>query len=177
MRKMALLSIIFVACASGQGVDLSSLDKLTNRAKEVTTISLDGDNLRTAARFLTSDDPDVKEAKAIIEGIKGIWVRNFSFRGKEEYGEKDLAPIRRQLQGSGWSKVVVSKSNTDHENTEVYLRTENSKTAGLAVISEEPRDLTVVVIGGSIDLERLGKLSGNLGIPNIELKHKKKEDE
>jgi len=177
IRKAILLTILFVCGASAQVVDLSSLDKLTNRAKETNTISLDGDNLRTASRFLSGDDPDMKDVKTIIEGIKGIWVRNFTFKGKEEYGKNDLAPIRKQLQGGGWSKVLESKSESDHEFTEVYLRTDNQKTAGLAVICEEPKELTVAVITGSIDLERLGKLSGNLGIPNIELKHKKKDEE
>lgn len=177
LGKIALVAALFAGVVSAQGIDLSSLDKFNKSAKETNEVSLDGDNLSTASRFLYGNDPDIQQAKKIIEGIKGIWVRNYSFKGKDEYGNHDLAPVRKQLQGGGWARVMESKSETDHENIEVYLRTENQKTAGLAVISEAPKDLTVVVILGSIDLERLGKLSGNLGIPNLELKHKKKDDE
>lgn len=175
--KTMLLAALCTAAAGAQSIDLSSLDKLAKSAREANEISLDGDNLSTASRFLYGNDPDIKEARQIIEGIKGIWVRNFTFRGKEDYSKNDLAGVRKQLQGGGWSKVMESKSESDRENIEVYLRTENQKTTGLSVISQEPKELTVVVILGSIDLERLGKLSGNLGIPNLQLKHKKKDDE
>jgi hypothetical protein len=155
--------------ARTQTIDLSALDKLANRASEVNTISLDGDNLRTAAQFLSGNNPDVKQARSIVEGLQGIWVRNFAFKDKEEYSTKDLVPVRDQLKTGGWSKVVESREKD--ETSEIYLRSENQKTIGLAIISQEPKELTVVVISGSIDLERLGKLSGSLGIPPLEPHH------
>jgi hypothetical protein len=38
---------------------------------------------------------------------------------------------------------------------------------GLAVLSAEPKELTVVNIVGPVDLEKLAKLEGNLGIPDL----------
>ena len=171
MRKLFLVLICaaLAPLARAQSIDLSGLDKLTNRASEVNTISLDGDNLRTAAQFLSGNNPDVKQARSIVEGLQGIWVRNFGFKDKEQYSRKDLNQVRDQLKTGGWSKVVESREKD--EISEIYLRSENQKTIGLAIISEEPKELTVVVISGAIDLERLGKLSGNLGIPPLELHH------
>lgn len=174
--RIILLALFAASIAAAQGINLSSLDKLAKMAREINEVSLDGDNLSTASRFLYGDDPDIKEAKKIIEGIKGIWVRNYTFKGKNTYGAGDLDPVRKQFQHDGWSKAMESRSHNDdgQENIQVFLRTENQQTSGLAVIAEQPRELTVVVITGSIDLERLGKLSGNLGIPNLDqLKHKK----
>jgi hypothetical protein len=172
-----LLLAALCPAAGAQSIDLSSLDKLAKNASEANEVSLDGNNLSTAARFLYGDDPDIKEARRIIEGIKGIWVRNFVFKNKDEYSKGDLSNVRKQLQGSGWSKVMESKSHADGDNIEVFLRSENQKTTGLSVISQEPKALTVVVILGSIDLERLGKLSGNLGIPPLQLKRRPNNDE
>ncbi len=163
--------VVFVPMGRAQDIDLSGLDKLANRASEVNTISLDGENLKTAAQFLTGKDPDIQQARAIVEGLQGIWVRNFAFKDKDEYSSRNLAPVRNQLKGAGWSKIVESREKD--EVSEIYLRSANQKTIGLAIIAEEPKELTVVVISGSIDLERLGKLSGNLGIPPIELHHPK----
>ena len=174
MKKAGFLLPFTLAIASlaAQEIDLSSLDKLANRAKESNTISLDGDSLKTASKFLSGSDPDIQQAKAVVEGLKGIWVRNFEFKGKEEYGKGDLAPILKQLKAGGWSKIVDSRDES--EMTEIFLHNENQKTIGLAIVAQAPKELTVVLISGSIDLDRLGKLSGTLGIPDIELKHKPK---
>jgi hypothetical protein len=40
---------------------------------------------------------------------------------------------------------------------------------GLALISSEPRELTIVNIVGVIDLEKLRKLEGQFGVPKIDL--------
>lgn len=174
MKTAGFLFPLALAAASlaAQEIDLSALDKLANRAKESNTISLDGDSLKTASKFLSGSDPDMQQAKAVVEGLKGIWVRNFEFKSKEEYGKGDLAPIFKQLKAAGWSKIVDSRD--ENENTEIFLHNENQKTVGLAIVAQEPKALTVVLISGSIDMDRLGKLSGTLGIPDIELKHKAK---
>jgi hypothetical protein len=62
---------------------------------------------------------------------------------------------------------VESKSEEDKEHTEVYLHSENDKIVGIAILSAEPRELTVVAISGPINLEDLDKLGGNLGIPHL----------
>jgi hypothetical protein len=40
---------------------------------------------------------------------------------------------------------------------------------GLAIISAEPRQLTLVNIIGPIDLEKLSQLQGQLGIPKLDI--------
>ena len=57
------------------------------------------------------------------------------------------------------------RSKRDGENAEVFLRTENNRIAGLAVIAAEPAELTVVNIFGPIDPEDLSRLGGQFGIP------------
>lgn len=160
--------IAAMALASDQGLDLSTLDKLAAKARAANTVALDGATLKLASSFLSGDDPDEQKVKKLVANLKSIYVRNFEFKEKGDYNDADLNPIRAQLRGPGWAKIVESK-NDDKEHTEIYLHTVNEKLAGIAILSAEPMELTVVAISGEINLEDLGKLRGNLGIPDIPL--------
>ena len=70
------------------------------------TISLDGNLLQLASRFLSSDDPDQAQIKKLVASLKGIYVRNFEFDKVGEYQASDLEPIRSQLKDSKWKKIV-----------------------------------------------------------------------
>jgi hypothetical protein len=45
----------------------------------------------------------------------------------------------------------------------------DQQASGLALISSEPRAFTIVNIVGAIDLDRLRKLEGKVGIPKLDL--------
>jgi hypothetical protein len=61
----------------------------------------------------------------------------------------------------------------EKELTEIYMRTEQGKVAGFAIIAAEPKELTVVAIEGTINLNDLSKL-GALGIPSIPIPNQDK---
>ena len=71
-----------------------------------------------------------------------------------------------QLRGPGWSRLVNVTSRKDG-NFEVYLLLNGEQIGGLAVLSAEDRELTVVNIVGPVDLDKLAKLEGQLGIPEL----------
>ena len=161
---------LLAACASAQSLDLSSLDKLEAKAKEVNTVSLDAGQIRGAMNLLPGDDhdQDLQQVRGILSGIHSISVRNFEFETKGGYSMADVDAIRAQIaRMPGWAKIVESRQAEEHD--EVYLLTQSEKIAGLAVIAAEPKELTVVFINGSVSLKDLGKLHGMMGIPDIEL--------
>jgi hypothetical protein len=94
-------------------------------------------------------------------------VRSFEFDKPVTGGFPELQPIRTQLTGPGWSKIVDVKDRDQNETTEVYLFSKDGNMGGLAVISAEKNELTVVNVAGAIGLEELKKLRGNLGIPGL----------
>ncbi len=51
------------------------------------------------------------------------------------------------------------------EDVDVYVCMEGDKVKGLAVIASEPREFTIVNIVGSIDIDKIGRLEGQFGIP------------
>lgn len=165
-----LAIFVLAGCAVyGQALDLKNLDKLSDKAKDVTDVTLDGSLLKFAAKFLSNDDPDQAKVKKLVAEIKGIYVKTYEFENEGEYTESDLASIRSQLRSPGWSRIVGVHSKKEHDNTEIYLRSAGAEPGGLAIVCTNPKELVVVNIVGKIDLEELSELGGNLGVPKLDL--------
>jgi hypothetical protein len=153
-------------------LQLNNLEKLSKKAAEVVDVTLDGSMLKLASKFLNEDeDEDAAEVKALVAGLKGIYVKSFEFDKEGDYSDEDVEAIRAQLKGPGWSRIVGVVSKREHENTEIYMMTMGSEGSiqGLAIIDAEPKELTVVNIVGSIDLDKLSALEGHMGVPKLEL--------
>ena len=163
-RRIILLFALAPVLVRGQAMKLDALDKLAAKASEQVTVSLDGNLLKMASNFLSSDDPDQATIKKLVAGLKGVYVRSFEFDKAGEYQASDLEPIRSQLRDPKWKKIVEVRGR---DNAEVMLRQENENSiSGLAVIMAEAKQLTVVYIDGPIDMDGLSKLAGNFGIPD-----------
>ncbi len=158
-EMLAVATLITLACF-GQQLDLSSLDKLAPKAKSSTVITLDGEKLALASSLV-----DDKEGKHLMNGVKGISVRSFEFGEKGAYSRSDLDAVKKQLTGTGWSKAISVKEND--EDVEIYFYKSGSSGA-LAIVSAEPKELTVVNIIGPADLSSLGKLSGLAGLEGVQ---------
>ena len=66
--------------------------------------------------------------------------------------------------------------SADGDNVDVYLLTLGDQVAGLAVVSIEPKEFTVVNIVGPVNLEKLTQLEGSFGVPVLNLPQKPKTD-
>jgi len=172
------LALIFgaVGIARGQGavinasgrVAFDELDRLASRAAETVNVSLDENLLRIVPKALSKTDPDEVKAREIIAGLKGVYVKSFEFDTEGAYTAADIDQVRQQLRAPGWSRIVEVRSRQG-KNVEVYLMTNGSRIDGLTVLALEPKELTVVNIVGTIDLEKLSELEGKLGVPVLEI--------
>jgi len=153
-----------------------NLDSVAAKASEHVDVSLNASTLQFAAKFLDSSDPDEAKVKKLIAGIEGIYVRHFTFKSAGAWSQADLEPIRAQLRGPEWSRIVGVVSSEDGENAEIWLRTSGNKSIGVAIIATEPKEMTVVNIAGTIDLESLSELSGHFGVPKVKPPDKQKEE-
>ena len=75
--------------------------------------------------------------------------------------------VRKQLSGPGWSALVQVHKRDPQEDVDVYVNMDGELVKGLAVIASEPREFTIVNIVGSIDIDKIGKLEGQFGIPQL----------
>lgn len=155
--------------AWGQKLDLSSLDKLSGAAKESSYVNLDGDRLKTALAFLSqpeSKDKNLDAIKGVVSDLKGVYVRSLEFDKAGAFTQADLEPIRRQLRAQGWARVVEVKER-DGESNEIYFY-KLGNNAGMAVVSVEKQELTVVNLVGPLDLSALTKIGGLMNLPSIQ---------
>jgi len=151
-------------------LQIESLEPLAVKANQIVDVSLDERLLRLIpVGLIHSTDPDAKNLKEIVAGLKGVYVKNFEFNNEGEYGETDIAAIRAQLRAPGWVRFVNVINKKEHKNVEVYLMTgaTGASVEGLAILAAEPKELTVVNIIGIIDIEKLSKLEGQFGIPDL----------
>ena len=179
--KIVLLLIIatgFVASAQDSRIQMGSLDHLAAKASQTVDVNIDGRLMTIAAKALSDHDADERQVKKLVAGIKGIYVKRFEFDTEGQYGAADIESIRTQLRGPGWSRLVNVTSKKEGA-IEVYLLLNGEQIGGLAVLSTDDKELTVVNIVGPVDLKKLAKLEGQLGIPElgIEAKPKTKNDE
>jgi hypothetical protein len=150
---------------------LESLERIATGATETVRIDVDGILLKLGKAMLSDDDPDEKTVKEIIEGLRGVYVRSYEFKSEGEFKDADLGVLREQLRGPGWTRLVdVQTRGVDFDGAEVYALTAGGRVESMAVIITEPKQLTVVNIVGSIDLDKLKRLEGSLGIPRIHIR-------
>jgi uncharacterized protein DUF4252 len=158
--------VAITANAQGARLQIDQLDSLANRASETVDVKLDERLMLTAAKiFSEKDDADIKE---ILKGLKGIYVKSFEFDKEGQYSQADVESVMSQLRGGAWSKVVGVKSRNG-DNVEVYLMMQGDQIQGMAVISAEPKEFTVVNLVGPVNLEKLSKLEGQFGVPDLGL--------
>jgi hypothetical protein len=171
-RKLAPVLLLLVGSAitgraQGPKLQIDQLDVLANKASETVDVKLDERLMQTTAKFFSGkDDADIKE---VLKGIKGIYVKSFTFDKEGEYSEVEVDSVMSQLRGGSWSKILTVKSRKGGDNVEVYLNMIGDQITGLAVLSIEPKEFTVVNIVGPIDLEKLSKLEGQFGVPDLGL--------
>ena len=166
---LLLIGGVATAMAQGAKLQLDQLDMLANKASETVDVKLDEHLMQTTAKFFSGKDTDDAEIRDLIKNVKGIYVKSFSFEKENEYSATEVESVLSQLRGSSWNKIIGIKSKKDGDNVEVYLMTVGDEIAGLAVVSAEPKEFTVVNIVGPINLEKLSQLEGSFGVPFLNL--------
>lgn len=167
MRRWAWLALPAVVLPLAAQQFQFHLENLAAKASDTVDLSLNGPTLQFAAKFLDSDDPDEAKVKKLIASIDGIYIKSFEFKREGAYSPADLDSVRNQLKTPEWSRIVGVTSADDGETAEVYLRMENKKVTGVAILSAAPKELTVVNIVGPVDLDSLAELSGHFGLPRL----------
>jgi hypothetical protein len=150
-------------------LQLDQLDVLANRASETVDVKLDEHLMQTTAKFFSGKDPDDAEIRDLIKNVKGIYVKSFTFEKDNEYTPAEVESVMSQLRGGGWNKIVGVTSKKDGDNVDVYLMSIGDEISGLAVVSLEPKEVTIVNIVGPINLEKLSQLEGSFGVPYLNL--------
>lgn len=157
---------------------LDSLERLAPKAAQTVNIEIDGFLIRFAGALLSDSDPQEQAVKELLAGLKGVYVKNYEFKLAGQFSAAEVAPVREQLRGPVWTRILDVKSRkVDLDDAELYVATADGRVEGLAILVVEPRELTVINIVGSIDLDKLKKLEETLKLPGIRIKRRKSTED
>ncbi|HWQ54889.1 MAG TPA: DUF4252 domain-containing protein [Bryobacteraceae bacterium] len=175
MKRILVLALLALGLGAQDFQIPVNIEKLAAKAVDTVDVTLDASMLQFAGTFLSDKKPEEAQARQLINGLKGIYVRSFEFEKPGEYSAADVEAIRVQLKAPLWSRIVGVRSKREGENAEVFLKRENNKVTGLAVIAADPKSLTIVNIVGAINPEDLSRLGGQFGIPRLEAPKEEKK--
>jgi hypothetical protein len=175
--KTIVAAAAMSAAVLAQGPKLQiNLDHLKSKAEEVVNINLDGSSLQQGLKVLGEKGA----AEAGLDNLKGVFIRSFQFTKPGEYSQSDVDAVRKQLTGPNWSSIV--EVNGKSETVYISLYKDQNNQSGFAILTAEPKELTIVNIVGPIDMGKLGKLGDlmpklkNL-VPEEKKPEEKKKDE
>jgi len=175
-RLAALLMLISASAGAASPEPkllLPEFAALEEKAAEAVTITLDPALLGMAAKFLDPNNPEDAAAREVLTGLQGIYVKSYTFESDFVYPKAEVDRVRKQLSSPGWSRLVEVRSKKEQANVDIYISLDGNKARGLAIIATEPREFTIVNIVGSVDLDKLHKLEGKFGVPDLELERNK----
>jgi hypothetical protein len=170
-----VLSGGLAAQTPGPRMPFAGLEKLAAAASDTVDVSLDTGLLALAARFLGDKTADEARVKAMLTGLKGVYVRSYEFGADGAFGQADVEMVRRQLAAPGWSRMAGVRSKKERADVDVYVWLDGERIGGLGILATEPRRFTVVNIVGAIDLDQLRGLEG-FGLPRLDLERDRDKD-
>ena len=173
LALLLCLAPALAAHAQDSRIQMSGLDHLSAKASQTIDVNIDERLMRLAAKVFSDKDEDERQVKKLVEGLKGVYVKSFEFETDGQYVAADVETIRMQLRAPGWTRLVNVTSKKEGM-LEVYLLFNGDQVGGLAVLHTDDRELTVVNIVGPVDLDKLAKLEGQLGIPELGIESPKK---
>lgn len=165
LASLASLMLPILGCAQTAELRLPSFPGLQQKATESTDISVGSMGLHALGWAMDEHDPDGAQLKSILGGLKAVHVRSYEFDSDFVYPEADVAAIRAQLSGPGWSSLVQVHDRNKHENVDIYIALVDQEIRGLALIATEPRSFTILNIVGTIDLKHVARVEKALGVP------------
>ena len=161
--------VLFAAAALPAAAQTSfGLENVAAKASSAVDISLDSSMLRMAAAFFSGKkSEDNADVQKLVAGLKNITVKSYTFAQEGAYQDSDLDQARAQLRSTGWNKLIGVHESGKKGAADIFSKSENGQIAGIAVLAEEPKELTLVYIEGAIDINKLASLAGHFGIPAL----------
>jgi hypothetical protein len=147
--KTALLAVCAVLwaapCVFAQKLELK-FDALAARASDKVEMDLDSSLLPLFLQMSGEKDHD-----GLLNNVRAIRVRTYSFAKAGEYSQKDLEPLRSQVSAqSRWSRVINHKEG--EQTTEIWVAADGGKLGACLIVAAEDKELSVVYLEGTMSL-------------------------
>jgi hypothetical protein len=169
---LAWLGVTQAGMAQAGGAQASPLPlppgvekELAQKASNVTEVTLGKSMLAFASKFMNGKDEDDAATRKLIDGLDGIYVRDYEFDKEGQYSTEDIDHLRKYFETSEWTPIVRERERKSGETTDVMVKLVNGESHGMFILTAEKKELTIVLILGPVKMEDLGKLKhiGGLG--------------
>ena len=165
MRTIRLIAAAFLVLAMPLLADAQSLelkipafDDLQRKAVDSVNIALGSTLAALAGDFIEEGDPGASQLKKTLIGVKSIQVRSFRFDSDFAYSKADIDAVRAQLSGPRWSRLVQVRDHNKGKDVDVYLAMDGRIIKGVAIVTSDPREFTIVNVVGTIDMDQMAQL-------------------
>jgi hypothetical protein len=138
--------------------------ELAARASDVTEVTLGKNMLAFAAQFMKGKDEDEDVTRHLIEGLDGIYVREYEFDKEGQYSPDQIESLRKYFETSDWSPIIHVRERKSGESTDLLVKMVNGENKGMFILDAEPKELTIVLILGPINIDQLSRLNGIGGL-------------
>ena len=161
-----MVGLLIPAAAQNSQLPLPSpVEKeLAAKASNVTEVTLGKNMLAFAAKFMDGKGNDNAATRHLIEGLDGIYVRDYEFDKEGQYSMDDIQRLRSNFETSEWSPIVRERDKRSGESTDVMMKIVNGETRGMFILDVEPKELSIVLILGPVKMDDLSKLGGIGGL-------------
>lgn len=148
-----------VACAQESLPAPSPIEKeIASRASDVSEVTLDKSMLSFAGQFMDKDDASTRK---LVEGLDGIYIRNYEFAKEGAYTKEDIDQLRTYFTNGGeWKSLVKERSQKDGESSDIMIKMVNGQNHGMFILTTEPKEISIVFILGPIQMDELKHLNG-----------------
>jgi Domain of unknown function (DUF4252) len=170
-NRIAVWFLVMVGLVIPAGAQTSQLPlpspvekELAAKASNVTEVTLGKNMLAFAAKFMSGRTGDEAATRHLIEGLDGIYVRDYEFDKEGQYSMEDVQKLRAYFETSDWSPIVREHDKKSGESTDVMMKMVNGETHGMFILDVEPKELSIVLILGPVKMEDLSKLGGIGGL-------------
>ncbi len=137
---------------------------LAAKATNATEVTLNKDMLNFASKFMDGKDKDQAAVSQLIQGLDGIYVRDYEFDKEGEYSMDDIEKLRQAIETPEWTPMVRDRERKGAEINDVMVKLVNGETKGMFILSAEPKEISIVLILGNIRMDQLGMLKGIGGL-------------
>jgi len=152
---LAVFTVATAAMAQSGGAQTSPLPlppgvekELAQKASNVTEVTLGKNMLAFASKFMNGKDDDEAATRKLIDGLEGIYVRDYEFDKEGQYSMEDIDKLRKYFETSEWTPIVRERERKTGETTDVMVKLVNGESHGMFILTAEPKELSIVLILG-----------------------------
>jgi hypothetical protein len=176
LRRFALLALLALLCAvvpasraqtshpDDNWVPLG-MDTLGRHASFHTDFTFDKQMLDLASSFTGDED-----TQRIVAKLRGISVHVYRYPEPGLYNPATLDGVRTQYRDRGWKHLVAAQSNAATDapgRTDLWIRFENGNVEGMVLLLENPSNVDLIAVNGTLSPADLMHLRGHFGIPRF----------